>query len=98
MLEVFEKLKELQKVLPKKYDLQVRIEDAPKKLSSQEELLARLKKEYIEKNAIYEEVRKKIAHLKGMVSKIDEDKSGKINLSMWTSQKTEGTFVESEIN
>ena len=71
MLEVFEKLKELQKVLPKKYDLQVRIEDAPKKLSSQEELLARLKKEYIEKNAIYEEVRKKIAHLKVEAADVD---------------------------
>ena len=41
---------------------------------------------------------KKIAHLNGMVEKIDEDKTGKINLSMWTSQKTEGSFVESEIN
>lgn len=41
---------------------------------------------------------KKIAHLKGMVQKIDETKTGKINLSMWSSQKTEGSFVESEIN
>ena len=31
-------------------ELQAKIEEAPKKLSTQEELLARLKKEYIEKN------------------------------------------------
>lgn len=41
---------------------------------------------------------KKVAHLNGMVQKIDESKTGKINLSMWTSQKTEGSFVESDIN
>jgi len=41
---------------------------------------------------------KKIAHLSAMVSKIEENKTGKINLSMWTSQKTEGTFVEGDIN
>ena len=40
---------------------------------------------------------KKIAHLDGMVAKIDQDKTGKINLSMWSSQKTEGTFVEGDI-
>lgn len=40
---------------------------------------------------------KKIAHLDGMVKKIDQEKTGKINLSMWSSQKTEGTFVEGDI-
>lgn len=40
---------------------------------------------------------KKIAHLNGMVKKIEPEKTGKINLSMWSSQKTEGTFVETEI-
>ena len=64
MVEVFDKLRELQEVLAEKYDLQAQIEEAPKELSSQDELLARLKKEYIEKNAIYEEVRKKVGKLK----------------------------------
>ncbi len=71
MLDVFDRLKKLQDVLAKKYDLQAVIDEAPKKLSSQEELLARLKKEYIEKNAIYEEVRKKIAHLKVELADVD---------------------------
>jgi cell division septal protein FtsQ len=40
---------------------------------------------------------KKIAHLGGMVKSIDPQKTGKINLSMWTSDKTQGSFVEGEI-
>ena len=38
---------------------------------------------------------KKILHLKGMINNIDSSKSGRIDLSMWTSSNTEGTFVES---
>lgn len=40
---------------------------------------------------------KKTAHLAGMIKKIDSQKTGKINLSMWTSSKTEGTFIESAV-
>lgn len=40
---------------------------------------------------------KKVSHLKGMILQIDNKKTGKINLSMWTSEKTEGTFVEGDI-
>jgi len=64
MTEVFDKLKELQEVLAEKYSLEAKIEDSPKQLESQEELLARLKKEYIEKNASYEEVKAKVEKLK----------------------------------
>ena len=60
----FEKLKKLQTILVKKYDLEKKKEEAPKQLSSQEELLARMKKEYIEKNNEYEEVKTKVAQLK----------------------------------
>ena len=35
----------------------------------------------------------KINHLMGMVEKIDPEKSGKINLSMWSSDNTKGTFI-----
>ncbi len=38
----------------------------------------------------------KIRHLSGMVEKIAPTKKGKINLSMWTSSNTEGTFTESK--
>ena len=36
----------------------------------------------------------KIRHLASMVENISEEKSGKINLSMWTNDNTQGTFVE----
>ena len=35
----------------------------------------------------------KINHLLGMVQKIDPEKGGKINLSMWSSDNTKGTFI-----
>ena len=46
--DIFEKLKKLQKILVKKYELEKKKEEAPKQLGSQEELLARMKKEYID--------------------------------------------------
>ncbi|OJF77742.1 MAG: nucleic acid-binding protein [Treponema sp. CETP13] len=64
MTEVFEKLKTLQDILAKKYSLEARINDAPKDLSTQEELLARLKREFIETNASYEELRVKVLKMK----------------------------------
>lgn len=36
----------------------------------------------------------KFAHLSGMIKNIDPQKTGTINLSMWTPSHTEGTFVE----
>lgn len=36
----------------------------------------------------------KIRHLAAMINNIDENKSGKINLSMWTNDNTEATFIE----
>ncbi len=62
--EVFDKLKELQDVLAEKYVLEEKIEESPRQLDSQEELLSRLRKEYIEKNSVYEEIKKSIVHLK----------------------------------
>ena len=51
MTEIFDKLKKLQDILAEKYAIEREIEESPKKLSAQDELLARLKKEFIEKNA-----------------------------------------------
>ena len=39
----------------------------------------------------------KFAHLAGMIKNIEETKTGKINLSMWTAENTEGTFVAGDI-
>ncbi len=35
----------------------------------------------------------KISHLKGMVQSIEENRKGDIDLSMWTPQKSEGSFT-----
>ncbi len=64
MTEIFEKLKTLQDILVEKYSIEHEIEDSPKKLSVQDELLARLKKEFIVKNTEYEEARAKVLKLK----------------------------------
>lgn len=37
---------------------------------------------------------KKIRHLASMIDSIGEEKTGKINLSIWTPDNTEGTFIE----
>ena len=62
--EIFERLKTLQNILVQKYDLEAKIEEAPKQLSSQEELLSRLKKEFIVKNADYETIKDKVLKLR----------------------------------
>ena len=62
--DIFEKLKKLQTILVKKYDLEKKIEEAPKQLGSQEELLSRMKKEYIEKNNEYDNVKSAVLKLK----------------------------------
>src|SRR5574344_1942507 len=74
MTEVFDKLKDLQDVLAKKYDLEAKIEEAPKQLDSQGELLARLKKEYIEQNTVYEEVKGKVDKLKADLAEAESSR------------------------
>lgn len=64
MSKVFDNLEKLQGILAEKYKIQAKIEEAPKQLSSQEELLSRSKKEYIEKNSKYEEVKVKVDGIK----------------------------------
>lgn len=67
MDEVFEKLRALQDVLSEKIALEREIQDIPKLLTTQEELLARLKKAFIEKNAEYEAARERVTTLKGQL-------------------------------
>lgn len=64
MTVAIDKLKELQDILSAKYDLEMKISESPKRLSNQKELVARLKKEFIEKNTRYDEVKKTVGLLK----------------------------------
>ncbi|MFP3088911.1 C4-type zinc ribbon domain-containing protein [Treponema sp. TIM-1] len=57
MEDVFDKLRTLQDILSEKISLEQDIQEIPKLLSTQEELLARLKKTFIEKNQDYEKAK-----------------------------------------
>lgn len=63
-VDIFEKLKQLQDILVEKYDLQAKVDEAPKQLDSQEELLERMKREFIEKNTEYDAVKDNVSKLK----------------------------------
>jgi predicted nucleic acid-binding Zn-ribbon protein len=54
MDEIFEKLRTLQDILSRKIGLEHNIQSIPKVLTTQEEMLVRLKKTFIEKNQDYE--------------------------------------------
>ena len=62
--EVFENLKNLQEILVQKYELEEKVESAPKQLNNQEEALAKTQKEFIEKKATYDETLQNAAELK----------------------------------
>ncbi|MDR3146101.1 MAG: C4-type zinc ribbon domain-containing protein [Treponema sp.] len=57
MEDVFEKLRILQDILSQKIVLEQDIQEIPKLLTTQEELLARLKRSFIEKNQNYEKTK-----------------------------------------
>ncbi|GHT64216.1 hypothetical protein FACS1894110_03450 [Spirochaetia bacterium] len=55
--EVFENLRKLQDILSEKFTLEKDIQEIPKQLVTREEVLARLKKSFIEKNQDYEKAK-----------------------------------------
>lgn len=63
MTEVLDKLKELQDILAEKNVVEAKIKESPGVLSSQEELLARMKREYIEKDNRCQKCKQDITHL-----------------------------------
>jgi predicted nucleic acid-binding Zn-ribbon protein len=62
--DIFEKLKELQDILSKKYEIERDINEIPKAMVTKTEMLNRLKKTYIEKNDKVEGTKKRIAGLR----------------------------------
>jgi predicted nucleic acid-binding Zn-ribbon protein len=65
--EVFEKLRLLQDLLARKIGLEHEINDIPKMLETQEELLTRLKKEYIEKDQELNAAKSAVSELKNLL-------------------------------
>ncbi|MGN0728245.1 zinc ribbon domain-containing protein [Treponema sp.] len=64
MTEELERLKSLQDVLAEKYDIEAKVEELPKTLDGSTESLDRFKREYIEKNRLYEEKKEIVARLR----------------------------------
>jgi predicted nucleic acid-binding Zn-ribbon protein len=71
---VFDKLKTLQDILSEKINLEQEILEIPKLLTTQEELLARMKKSFIEKNLEYEKVKNTEAEFRNFLSEAEARK------------------------
>lgn len=88
MPEIFDRLSTLQDVLGQKYRLEREIETLPKQLDSQDELLARLRKEYIEKNKSYEELRAEVGrHKEELAAAESARESGEKNMDNISSHR-----------
>ena len=62
--DLIEKLKNLQDILSKKFEVEAEIRDIPKSLATKTELVNRLKKSYIDKNTQYEDIKGRIKSLR----------------------------------
>jgi predicted nucleic acid-binding Zn-ribbon protein len=71
MEEVFEKLRSLQDILSQKITLEQEIQGIPKILITQEELLARLKKAFIDKNQEFEKTRTAEAEFRELLAEAE---------------------------
>lgn len=63
MTDVRDKLQSLQEILSEKYKLEKERNDAPNELTVQEGLLARQRKQFLEKNTLYEECKQRVSNL-----------------------------------
>jgi predicted nucleic acid-binding Zn-ribbon protein len=71
MDEVFDKLRTLQDILSQKFRLEQEIEEIPKDLVTQEELLNRLKKTFIERNQDYEKARSSESEFRNLLAEAE---------------------------
>ncbi|MDR1597279.1 MAG: C4-type zinc ribbon domain-containing protein [Treponema sp.] len=72
--DVFEKLRTLQDILSEKIILERDIQEIPKLLTTQEELLSRLKKSFIEKNQDYEKAKLSEAEFRNFLAQAEADR------------------------
>ncbi len=70
MKEKLEKFKNLQDILAEKYDIESRVEELPKSLVTETDLLDRMKKEYIQKNTEYEDKKAEVENLRASLDSV----------------------------
>lgn len=71
MEEVFERLREFQEILTKRVAIEREVEDIPKSLAAQEEVLSRIKKTYVDRNAEFEAAEAKVKELRGQLAETE---------------------------
>lgn len=72
--DTIEKLKVLQDILSRKFQIEQEIEDLPRTLATKKELVSRLKKSFVEKNEKYEETRKHVAEIRFKLLEAESDR------------------------
>jgi len=74
MQDVYEKLQGLQEILSKKIKVETEIKEIPRALSTKTELLNRLKKSFIEKNAQFDQIKDKVGQYKQKMVEAEEQR------------------------
>lgn len=74
MEDVFDKLRALQDILSRKFEIEREINEIPRALTTKTELVNRLKKSYIEKNERLEDNKKKIRMLRNRLAEAEEQR------------------------
>ncbi|HOX17778.1 MAG TPA: C4-type zinc ribbon domain-containing protein [Spirochaetales bacterium] len=71
MEEVFTRLRKFQEILTERVQIEREIHEVPKSLNAQEELLARVKKTYLERNAEFEEATARVSDLRNRLAEAE---------------------------
>jgi len=71
MEEVFERLREYQGILTKRVDIEREVNEIPKALDAQVELLSRVKKSYLEKHEAFEQAEARVRELRGQLTEAE---------------------------
>lgn len=88
MDEVFDKLRTLQDILSQKIELEHEIQDIPKVLTTQEDVLSRLKKSFIEKNQEYDRVKANVSQFKTLLAEAESNRErSERNMDTITTQR-----------
>lgn len=72
--DTIEKLKVLQEILSKKFQIEQEIDDLPRTLATKKELVSRLKKSFVEKSEKYDETRRHVAETRIRLQEAESDR------------------------
>lgn len=76
MEEVFERLREYQGILTKRVEIEREVNEIPKALDAQVELLSRVKKSYVEKHEAFEQAEARVRDLRSQLTEAETGREG----------------------